>query len=115
MTMHAVVLPGYQQSPTVCLIDGCPANLGIVSRRGHWLREWERSVDCGPTAIDAFLAKHNAAFRSRHKIGCPLADLPPVVHASYPNPADGRPLGDQLREVLQKVADARTRGDRPDC
>jgi hypothetical protein len=114
MTMHAVVLPGYQQHPTTCIVDGCPADLGIVSNRLVQLQLWKRALRSGPTAIEAYLTRHNPPeMRCRHKPGCPLAELPPVVHASCAVPDDqGRHAVDRLREALQELADARARGDR---
>ncbi|GGJ20711.1 hypothetical protein [Streptomyces brasiliensis] len=114
MTMHAVVLPGYQQHSTTCRDGDCPADFGIVSQRVLLLREWKRALQSGPTAIDAYLAEHNAKFRGRHRAGCPLADLPPAVHASCEGYDDqGRNAFEQLRYAMQQLADARARGDRP--
>jgi hypothetical protein len=110
MTMHAVVLPGYQQPPTTCIIDGCYANLGIVSNTTLHHQLWKRALRSGPTAIDAYLAKYNAEFRDRHKPGCPIAELPPVVHALCTGDRS-RDAVEQLRDALQELSDARARGD----
>ncbi|MFF3461228.1 hypothetical protein ACWCQN_00880 [Streptomyces sp. NPDC001984] len=109
MTMHAVVLPGYQPHPTSCRQDGCEANLGIVTNYLLPLQRWEAALASGPEAIDTYLAEHNAKFRSRHSPGCPFQDLPPAVHAKCQGIRNDRTAWQQLVNELQRLDNARRR------
>lgn len=114
MTMHAVVLPGYQPHTTKCRHRDCRADLGLVQRAQHFLRKWEEALESGPTAIDAYLREHNAEALLQHDLDCPVRDLPPAVHASCHGIDDeGRDALQQLRYHQQKLAEARARGDQP--
>ncbi|MFF7642344.1 hypothetical protein [Streptomyces canus] len=104
MTMHAVVLPGYQPYTLTC--GYCPADFGLVSRPVPLLREWEGALRDGPAAIDAYLARHNAQFIERHDPGCPFRELPPAVHATCSS-------WEQLLQARRDLDNARARGDRP--
>lgn len=109
MTMHAMVLPGYQPHTIKC--GYCQAELGLVHGRVSLMRDWKKALQAGPTAIDDYLAKHNV----KHKPGgCPFFEVPPAVHASCEGYDDeGRDAWRQLLHAREELDNARARGDLP--
>ncbi|MFC8428823.1 hypothetical protein [Streptomyces sp. NPDC057253] len=113
MTMHAMVLPGYQPHSIKC--GYCQAELGlvqgqfIVPLRVSLLNAWKKALQKGPAAIDAYLSEHNV----KHKVGCPFSDVPPAVHASCEGYDDeGRDAWHQLLHAREELDKARTWGNR---